>query len=248
MNVYASLGSAHGQTDLRWKTVEVAFSNGAVVNAVAEHGLAAIVRSDGSAVAVGDLGGSGRTYASGLAFKVTFAPETDMSAVEIDFSSSVTSIISDDPLQQPTVRGSQLRSSSPPPPPLALKPGVVTPPLTSTMTIVGLDTQIQTATSEALSQAHHLPPELSDDDTSGSIVGGGSSSLAASFVFAAGTCALLLILVVWALRRRSSRRRQQHKLVLATLSHAITNTDAIDKSRSAILPTTGSLPALKQYI
>ena len=107
MQVYAYLGTSRliSASELQWKAVEVGFSNGIVESVVAEHGLTPQVRH-GVAVAVGDLTGSGLTYPSGLAFSVTFAAGTDMQLVDIDFSSPVTSIISDDPSTHPTVEWS----------------------------------------------------------------------------------------------------------------------------------------------
>ena len=108
MRVYAYLGVSAliNTSSLQWKTVEVAFMGGGVVESVAaEHGLTPQVRG-GTAVAVGDLQGSGKTYPSGLAFTVTFASGVDMSGVDIDFSSPITSIISDDPSRYPTVEWS----------------------------------------------------------------------------------------------------------------------------------------------
>ena len=94
MRVYAYLGGSAliNTSSLQWKTVEVAFMGGGVVESVAaEHGLTPQVR-EGKAVAVGDLQGSGKTYPSGLAFTVTFASGVDMSGVDIDFSSPITSL------------------------------------------------------------------------------------------------------------------------------------------------------------
>ncbi|EOD27065.1 hypothetical protein EMIHUDRAFT_204958 [Emiliania huxleyi CCMP1516] len=78
-------------TALRWLTVEVAFANGEIESVAAEYGLTATIATNKKSVSVSDLTGSGDTYPAGLAMTVTFTPETDMSSVFIDFSSSTTS-------------------------------------------------------------------------------------------------------------------------------------------------------------
>jgi hypothetical protein len=106
MQVHAFLGTNPvikvGTTDVEWKTVEVAFSGGTVVSAVAEHGLTAVVQGT-TVVAVGDLSGSGKTFPSGLAMTVTFSADTNMDDVTIDFKSAATTITIADPSAHPAV-------------------------------------------------------------------------------------------------------------------------------------------------
>ena len=97
MQVYAYLGAAAvvSNAPLPWSSVAVALSfSGAIASVSAEHGLQAQLHATGSgaSVTVGGAGGPGGTYPGGLAFTVTFTPETDVAAARIDYASSDTSL------------------------------------------------------------------------------------------------------------------------------------------------------------
>jgi len=107
MQIHAFLGTdpviTVGSNDLKWKTVEVAFSGGTVESAVAHHdGLTAMVQGT-TTVGIGDLSGSGNTFPSGLAMTVTFSSDTNMDNVMIDFTSPATAITTADAEHYPTV-------------------------------------------------------------------------------------------------------------------------------------------------
>jgi len=228
LQVHATLGTARGKSDVQWKTVEVAFVGGSVASVAAEHGLAPLIRADGKAVAIGDLSGSGRTYPSGLAFTVTFDSGVDMSGVDIDFSSPVTSIISDDPSRYPTVSGSQLVASPPtPPPPSNHLPAVTTvlsPPAPSSSPLV--------ATSPEAAEV-----AVSNAKSSTELQGDAPQQLALWMVVIIVLVVLALLVLACALRRLCTRG--QEKLVLATSHHAVAVTAKVPTYSAKRQPSTG---------
>jgi hypothetical protein len=82
-------------SDVEWKALGVQFVGGTIESVKMHHGLPGQITAQHRAgvFQAAELGGKGLTWPNGLAATVTFAEDTDMSAVRIDYASANTYVV-----------------------------------------------------------------------------------------------------------------------------------------------------------